>query len=719
MIELKNIYKTYNLGGNNEYCALKDISVKFPDKGLFIIRGKSGSGKSTLLNIISGIDSPTKGEVITNYNTNNYTSFIFQEFFLIDYLSVKDNIKLLNSDDELYKSLIDKYGLTSIENHRPNEISGGEKQRVAIIRAIMDNKPVILCDEPTGNLDLENSRKIEEILKEISKEKLVIVVTHENSLFNEADGVITISDGCIINNTLSFSNTKEKIEVKENKLNFKTSLLLNKNFIKNNKAKHVFAFISFILSLLMLISSLNILFNGEGSVIYNTYKDTSMPIDLSKTTSYGHTTIFDKQLEKYKNKYDADIFYEFEDDKYDTYNELKFKRFYIANTFKGDLIYGSNNLLENQIIISDYNALNINNDLSKVVGQMVGIYRIVGIFKTNYQNDKFLNDLDNLKYKRYYAVYLNEESYNNYINEYIKDSSSIYLNLIKNEEDFLNTQIYYDVMLNKNEKLNDGEIIISTTLFNYLSDGINATEDYIGKTITFSFFNLGESTYYKVVKNYDYECREYTFKIVGFDNSRDCYVSENQYYEISSLFSVHFNRDMMSGISCYNKSKITIKRIIGDGFSDNGIYQDQIQSGIDWLKPLSYILLGVGILVILITTIIYINFLHSIFDREKKTIGILASFGVKKRGLVRLYFIDALELTLLSLIFSFILEIPVIYLLNKMLYKFGISNIKCIYYEFLPMFILFLFVILINLIVYTLMLKKMNKKNTIDLIYNR
>ena len=197
MIELKNVYKSYKTK-NNEVRVLKDINIKLPSKGLIFILGKSGSGKTTLLNLIGGLDNVTSGNIYLNKNDitkfdsnmldnyrNSLVGFIFQDYNLLDNLSVYENIKLPLSlqkkkdNNSLISKVLTGVGLLNMEDRNINELSGGEKQRVSIARAMIKNPDIILADEPTGNLDTNNASYIFNILKQISLAKLVVVVTHD------------------------------------------------------------------------------------------------------------------------------------------------------------------------------------------------------------------------------------------------------------------------------------------------------------------------------------------------------------------------------------------------------------------------------------------------------------------------------------------------------------------------------------------------------------
>ena len=227
MIELKNIIKVYKSKKSSSTKALDNINLKLSDRGMTFILGKSGSGKSTLLNIIGGLDNITEGDMLVDgtnikkfkknkYDAyrNTYIGFIFQDFNILEEYNVYENIELAlklqnkKTNAKEINELLNQLGIGNLEKRKINELSGGQKQRVAIARALIKKPKVILADEPTGNLDRASSEQIFNILKEISKDRLVVVVSHDiESAQKYADRIVQIEDGKIINDT----NTNEII----------------------------------------------------------------------------------------------------------------------------------------------------------------------------------------------------------------------------------------------------------------------------------------------------------------------------------------------------------------------------------------------------------------------------------------------------------------------------------------------------------------------------
>lgn len=268
---IKNITKYYETE-NNKFYALKNINIRFPDKGLVSITGPSGCGKTTLLNLISLLDKPSEGQIIykgTNINKlsrrqllhyrNKEIGIIFQNYNLLENESVFTNIALpmqiANKKKQNYKNRVEELlHLVNLNKDsiykKVNELSGGEKQRVAIARSLANSPSLILADEPTGALDVKNSLQIMEILKKISERVLVILVSHNQQLVNTySDHIICINDGKTENIDLNKEHTSENITFKKVNGNKWVSSLSFSN-IKKRKGRNGISIISLSFSLI-------------------------------------------------------------------------------------------------------------------------------------------------------------------------------------------------------------------------------------------------------------------------------------------------------------------------------------------------------------------------------------------------------------------------------------------------------------------------------------
>lgn len=260
MLTIKNIYKSYGLK-DSKYSVLKDINLSFRPNEFVAVLGPSGSGKTTLLNILGGLDQYDSGDLIINGKStkkfkdkdwdsyrNKSVGFIFQSYNLISHISILSNVEMCLTLRNTSKSVARKKAIEALErvglkdhiHKKPNQLSGGQMQRVAIARALVNNPDIILADEPTGALDSKTSTQIMELIKDISKDKLVIMVTHNENLADiYASRIIKLSDGVIISDSNPYE-TKEETDLytlPKTKMSLLTALGLSLNNIKTKKGR--------------------------------------------------------------------------------------------------------------------------------------------------------------------------------------------------------------------------------------------------------------------------------------------------------------------------------------------------------------------------------------------------------------------------------------------------------------------------------------------------
>ena len=324
MIKLENLTKIYEIKKDNKVTALSNVNLEIGSKGLVFILGKSGSGKSTLLNILGGLDRQTSGNYIINgKNTNDFkekdydayrntcVGFVFQEFNVLEKYNVYENIELAKelqgekgNREEILK-LLEDLGMKDLENRKMNELSGGQKQRVAIARALIKKPQIILADEPTGNLDSMSSAQIFQILKSISKERLVIVVSHDReSARNYADRIIGIKDGQIeYDNGVTYNSESNNLELKKSKLPFKYALNMAYESLKCKKSKLVMSIILTAIAFTFLSLSMNFALFNKKSLIMQTIKNNNVNTYLVDKYDYKNKDEFyalDFESEDYK-----------------------------------------------------------------------------------------------------------------------------------------------------------------------------------------------------------------------------------------------------------------------------------------------------------------------------------------------------------------------------------------------------------------------------------
>ena len=330
MIEFKEITKIYKVNKKTKKVALNDISLFLPDKGMLFITGKSGSGKSTLLNLLGCLDTPTSGSILLNGKDisklkgrlltiyrNTFVGFIFQDFNLLEDLNVYDNVAIAyDLKKEKYRqedilNIFKNLGIESLAKRKVGEISGGEKQRVAIARAIVKKPKLLLCDEPTGNLDSKNSAQIFEILKDISKNTLVVIVTHDiDSAQRYGDGIITLSDGKIVQNNVVKNDSKiDNVKLKSSRLKFLKKIKLSYLNIRHKKFRLILTTLLCIIAFTC-FGLTNTLNNYDEAKIHadTMIKEKAENLYLSrKEKNYNTNEISSKYMNKIKDNIDSKI----------------------------------------------------------------------------------------------------------------------------------------------------------------------------------------------------------------------------------------------------------------------------------------------------------------------------------------------------------------------------------------------------------------------------
>ena len=475
MIELKNITKIYKSKKGEKVTALNDISLTFDNKGMTFILGKSGSGKSTLLNVIGGLDKYDSGDMIIlgksskefkqsdfDCYRNTYVGFVFQEFNVFEDFALYINIMLSlhlqqkEINEEEIDKLLKKLDLFEIKKRKINELSGGQKQRVAIARALIKKPKIILADEPTGNLDSKTGKQVMELLKEISKETLVIVVSHdEKSATQYGDRVITIKDGKIDNDTQKnkkYTNIKNDYKIINSNLPFKTSFKLGIKSLTHKKIKLFFAIILTSFTLVFLGCTNTLLnFNEakEHAKLLKDNKDQFVQIEKRHyTDNLPIQLVMDddtmkKITDKYGKGYDVYKYYEDEIGFLDIFsilhisgsvNEVEENYVSIVPTSdiskiaKGKLI-GRNATSSNEIVISKEIA-----DL--IVKQGIEVHELVGNISHTFK-PKTIDEILNTKYTYYFGSLGSVKIVG--IFEYdMKKVSNLYRDTIYVSNDFIN-----------------------------------------------------------------------------------------------------------------------------------------------------------------------------------------------------------------------------------------------------------------------------------------
>lgn len=717
MLKLENITKIYE-GKNFKQIALNDVTLAFRNNEFVSILGPSGSGKTTLLNIIGGLDKYTYGNLIIDgvstrkykeRDWNNYRSkkvgFIFQSYNLINHQTVLSNVLLsLNiagkpkkESIKLAKKVLKDVELENYIKKKPKELSGGQMQRVAIARALVTNPDIILCDEPTGALDSQTSIQIMELLKEISKEKLVIMVTHNVTLANKySDRIIALNDGVITYDTSPYeveNYSLKKIKNKRKTMNKFTSLSLSFNNLLTKKSRTLltsFAGSIGIIGIALVLS----LSKGTQKYINKIEKNTFSKYPISIMESYiDYQNMFDKEKESCKNgsicsindltnnvvndnkinsiskfsnilkqnyeninNYTLDINYNYnidlniyKDNKMIENSSLYFKEFFNNNSpllKEYTLIYGKLPEKYNEIVI----VTDENGKLPLSLMKSLFLNEDIDLSKTiNISYEKIIDSKFKLVSETSYYIYENDTW------QYIKNNRNKINDILDKS---INLKITGILKLNKDAVISEsGFIGYSKKLINYLNDEVNSS-------------NIKKS----ILENKD---------INPLTNNL---YDENMTYEML-LDSISINDKNPIKIDIYpkdykSKEKIEgiIKKYNEENSNDKVYYTDYLKvflnSITSLIKMITYVLtafIGVSLIVssIMISIITYI----SVLERTKE-IGILRSLGASKKDIKNIFKAE----TIIIGTISGVIGVGVTLLLNKVIDKviynlMGISHI--------------------------------------------
>ena len=663
---LKNITKKYSTGKNSYFTALQSTNISFDSVGLTSIIGKSGSGKSTLINIISRIDEPTSGEVYLfgkSYKKKRIERFfnkdigiVFQSYNLIEQYSALYNVELpllINGYSpklakEKATEALKQIGIPSeIINNKTSDLSGGEKQRVAISRALVNNPKILVCDEPTGALDSVNSIKIMEILKEISKTRLVLIVSHNLQLVKQySDRIIEISDGKIINDKIV--NKVEETKLVSNKKSKNSSSWINKfsflNF-KRRLKRNLFSILALTISLTMFILTAGFISHKDESIKEACYRQLDYGSGvIYKETKTGSSAII--TLTKSTRPKLKEI----------TKNENITQIFEICPNF--DAIFPSNaSLLYQDKSIND-----------------VGLFPLY-----NFDQDAFDHSLV-IKGKKVNFL----DSKEVIINE------SAYVNLSQQlGKDVLNETIKVDHQIEVPYYSEYGDTIIDTFYFknDFIISSVVKELNYLNTPkIYYSYSFIEEVTKDNILNNLStYLSKKVTWydRIIEADDNS--YLSSYSYRLFLKKYQsreIEFSNIKYGENLVFSSSSLTIKNSL-----------------IDFLKVAEYGLI-LFLVISLIGTVIIISIISfASYSEDRKNSAILTSIGASKDNILDIYFKEASLTGLISLFSALFISFGLGKLINLFIFKLiDLSNLIVIPLKsFLGIPLLFPFILFIGL----------------------
>ena len=710
MLKLKNICKSYKTGDFFQQ-VLKDVDLEFRKNEFVSILGPSGSGKTTLLNIIGGLDRYDKGDLIINGKStkkfkdkdwdayrNNCIGFVFQSYNLISHISILANVELsmtlsgVSHKERKEKALeaLEKVGLKEHANKKPNQLSGGQMQRVAIARAIVNDPDIILADEPTGALDSKTSKQIMDLIKELSKDKLVIMVTHNAELAKEySTRIVEFRDGNLLNDSNPITSEKEKndkFNIKKTSMSFFTALNLSFNNITTKKGRTLltaFASSIGIIGIALILS----LSNGFDIQIDIFEKETlsSLPIMISKTNmEMDEDTMLamtgeNDELESYTDKEEV---YPLEPIKETITHKNIFTEEYInyIENINPKLVSGISyyratalNILNysndkyNIVDTTNFSSLPVNIDPDGVsiiesnydiiYGSMPDEYNeiILLVDSKNRLDSKLLESLG-------YDITKETISFEDLVNKEVK--------LILNNDYYKNLGNYYTFNQDYVSMYNSSDAITlkivgimrgkDTNKLNTTTSGILYTNDLLNYVIE----KNNESDIVKTQKKVNYNVltgEVFTNDEVGVDAKDNTlgYLGADTYPMMINIYPKDFDtkEEIISYLDKYNEHQDEEHKIVYTDLADtiSSLSSDIMNAITVVLIAFSAISLVVSSIMIGIITYI------SVLERTKE-IGILRAIGARRKDITRVFnaetFIIGLCSGLIGIIITYILLIP-------------------------------------------------------------
>ena len=711
MLELKNIKKSYTLA-NYTQVALNDVSLKFRKNEFVAILGQSGSGKTTLLNIIGGLDHYDSGDLIINNKStkkfkdtdwdayrNNCIGFIFQSYNLISHISILANVELgmtlsgVSKKERRQKAIevLKKVGLENHINKKPNQLSGGQMQRVAIARALVNNPDIILADEPTGALDSKTSVQIMELIKEIAKDKLVIMVTHNSELAHDyANRIIELKDGNIISDTnkLEKQNNNKTYTIKKTAMSFLTALSLSFNNIKTKKGRTLLTAFASSIGIIG-ISIILSLSNGFDMQINQFEKDTlsSFPITISRqATEMTAEDMMSMTPDKSDSYIDEEVIYP-----YDTASSMLIHK----NVFTDDYLNYINNINPDYIIGISYlrtmslNMLIKNNDKINYVNNLnltslpkelkeseeTFLESAYDLLKGSYPKDKTeiviaVNEKNRLEKNILEALGIDttkeEISFDELIGKEIK--------IILNDDFYIENNNYFVPNMNYDEIYDEGITlkivgIVRGKEDNMLAQIVNTMSMsqgagnilYSNELAEYIIEQNKDSLIVKAQQDLDYNIltgEKFTENYTKDDMI--AYLGAKDIPYMINIYPVDFEakENIINYLNDYNKDKSDEDKIVYTDLADTfSTLSSNIMDAIGWvLIAFSGISLVVSSIMIGIITYI------SVLERTKE-IGILRSLGARKKDVSRVFnaetFIIGLASGLIGIIIARLLLFPI------------------------------------------------------------
>ncbi len=740
MINIVGNNKTYKIK-NNKIPVLKNIHISIDKPGLCIFTGESGSGKSTLLNCLSGIDQWDEQE--TN-NVKGNCSFIFQDYHLFSHMTAYENVKFameINHKKQMNQidSVFNELQIQDVKEHEPNQLSGGQQQRVAIARAILIDKPYILADEPTGNLDEKNALDIAHYLKEVSKNKAVIVATHDLSLFIPlADEVYKLEHGEIIDHQVISHKQSKNIEVgdkDEERLNFNHILRFSSKGYKTKYSRLVILLLTLLLSFLTTLTAINILTNDifeikERQMIKHQISDVEFVKYGNNLSSGLMYSITGDEIESLVNKYNIDNYMLFTDQisPQVTYNnqtvDVHISRIYRTSHVTKNTILGVRDISYGEVIITQELAselvdeLNINN-VNELINLNIAINEIQLEIVDIFVQQSYINGQDNVSTEASHidalkhSIYMNESTYFLVSHATRRDYINVNINEFNNNIRITDlNQSFFQALAFGTLDVDNDEVVIDYHTALSLSDDMS---QLIGTDITLDInqytFNINDPI--------GHEYRTYTIRGIFQTNNEDIpwLFSEDEFNLLSYNFGMNnYQTNALNGIVVDDISKHLLKEFDSNQITDYTYISQSINITNAYIDSIALLISILGVILFVISILITLSYVNNSIIAMKNEIGILRSLNISLKDIMKIFVTEVTLISITTVIIVSIIHVFIIQIINYFLQSLDLISFNYLYYNYLSVIIIFFVPLSISLVFVKVITNKLNKLNSIELI---
>lgn len=694
MIKIEHLSKHYQ-ELNHIVKAIDDIELELPDHGMVFVTGKSGSGKTTLLYLLGGLIEPTFGTIkrfdglCKIEDIRLHTGFVFQSYNLFTDLSVAENLytsgiiknQQLSSDD--IDRTLNQFDLNDFQHKKASNLSGGEQQRVAIARAILHQPKVVLADEPTGNLDEKNAKIVNTTLKEISKTRLVIYVTHDlNTANTYGDIIIDLSSGKVKNIIVKEEQQPLSIQndISVHTSNIKATRFISKfahRFLLYKPARFVLTIASFVIASLLLLMVLSLSHYQENKIIAD-YIETYDVHDYVLYSERFYLDVFNQTMTE--KSYHGPHLVDMIEETFKDINSSKIK----LNQYSPNLLVSPNmiytdmhepfinlSLMEGklpnnttEIIISDYLAASHQLYINDTIDVNTYTLTISGIFQTNYIESNyitkkaygFLSVVDQYQEKyQYLAIYLDKDILDDMKQVdvlsiphhmmmrnpslQISMSGSTLISKINNDLNVIYGRL----------PINSSEVLIS---LDYAYD-LELFDQNVFQETTFAFYNYQDERFNHA---YDDYMNLYTYfnagiHIVGVVNNTDqtIYIDENIFDDIVDQYYTLYYHDEVIWTSTYVWQEKQINQLDEDMRFDEPMI-NMIYSFSNMLITIGPVLIVLCVVFSLLALFMLTTLLLNAFYQGMKDIAIMQSLGLSRNRLILIFITQFIEIIIISMI---------------------------------------------------------------------